>query len=95
MLIIHTLTSVTFYFFSFLFSSLCYLHPSSLFYVPLENRVYFNLVGYEDLCASEGVVSLLGGVDVVVWEVGVAQAGTVGVGIDDDIISTSEGWTHC
>ena len=84
---------MTFYFY-LLFSSLCYLHPSSLFCLPLENRVDFNLVGSEVLRASEGVVSFLSGVDIVVWEVGVAAVVLVGVGEDEDIKSTSKHWTQ-
>ena len=76
-------------------SSLCYLHPSSLICVPSENRVDFNVVGGEVLCASEGVISFLSGIDVVCWEAGVAAVVLVRVGMNDDIISTSKHWTIC
>ena len=38
------------------------------------------------------MASFLSGVDVVVWEVGEAAVVLVGIGIDDDIISTSKDW---
>ena len=72
--------------------SLCHCHPSSLVCVPSENRVDFNLVGGEVVCASEGVLSFPSGVDVVVWEVGVVAVVLVGVGVDDYITSTKD-WT--
>ena len=68
---------------------------STLYCSPLENRVDFNLISGEVHCASEGVVSFPSGVDVVVWEVGVAPVVLVGVGVDDDVISTSKDWTQC